>query len=483
MDDDRGRESTRVGQALDGLREGLARLLDSLEGDGLEGFDAAGLLGLMQEFEVFRNRLSVVDHRLIGAAEAAGVAGLCGQPSMRQALVHLLRLSPGEASRRVVAAQACTEQVSTLGEVLPPARPHLAAAQAAGVVSAEQVHVVASALDKVDRRGFDPTDIVSAEKLLCDFAGTFGTKDLRHLTVHTVAAIDPDGTLPATQLSLDRRHFQLTRCPDGMYTGEFRLTGAVGAKLRALLSAAIHSGYGGGAHGPMAGDPPAEPDIRTYGQRAHDALEDLCDRLLRAGEVVGVGGVPATVIVTVDLNDLQDRMGYATTTDGTPLPVPELLRLADQADIIPAVINSTGAVLTVGRSRRIATPTQTLALIARDHGCTFPGCWRPPEWCERHHIKDWAEGGTTDLDNLTLLCRYHHHNFAQHGWTCRLNSDRLPEWVPPRWLDAQQKPIFNSRIRAHVDAPKRRPTSTGRARQVHGPAATSATTDAKDEGS
>ncbi|HEX8509564.1 MAG TPA: HNH endonuclease signature motif containing protein, partial [Propionibacteriaceae bacterium] len=82
-------------------------------------------------------------------------------------------------------------------------------------------------------------------------------------------------------------------------------------------------------------------------------------------------------------------------------------------------------------------------------------CTRPPQWCERHHIIEWAAGGTTDLDNLTLLCRYHHHNYAQRGWTCRLNNDRLPEWTPPRWLDPTQTPILNSRIRAHHDTPKR----------------------------
>jgi hypothetical protein len=55
-------------------------------------------------------------------------------------------------------------------------------------------------------------------------------------------------------------------------------------------------------------------------------------------------------------------------------------------------------------------------------------------------------GGNTDLNNLTLLCRYHHTHFLQKGWTCRINPDGLPEWTPPKWVDAEQHPHTNTRI-------------------------------------
>jgi hypothetical protein len=154
---------------------------------------------------------------------------------MRQVLVQVLRLSPAEASRRVLAAQVCSEQVSVHGEVLAPVRPQLAAGQAAGVLSAEQVQIVAAALAKVDRPGIDPADVAAGERLLCEFAVTFGAKDLKHLAERTVDALDPDGTLPDEQLHLDRRHLTVRRCRNGMYAGEFRLTGPVGAKLSAVL--------------------------------------------------------------------------------------------------------------------------------------------------------------------------------------------------------------------------------------------------------
>jgi hypothetical protein len=320
--------------------------------------------------------------------------------------------------------------------------------------------------------------------VLTNFAVSCGTKDLRHLADRFVDAIDPDGTLPNDQLNQDRRHVTLRQCRDGMYAGEFRLTGTAGAKLTALLQPLARPRVE--SHTEPDGTVVQLVDERTYGQRTHDALEDLCDRALKAGDVVGVGGTPATVIVTIGYDDLTDRLGYGTTTDGTLLSARDVLKLASEAEIIPAVLGHTGAVLELGRTRRIATNAQTHALIARNHGCSFPGCWRAPEWCDRHHITEWVDGGLTDLDNLTLLCRYHHHNFANRGWTCHLNTDRLPEWRPPRWVDRDQKPLLNSRITAQLTAPKRkrqrqRPDNQTE-RSVQGRALATAHSDGDGEG-
>ena len=69
-----------------------------------------------------------------------------------------------------------------------------------------------------------------------------------------------------------------------------------------------------------------------------------------------------------------------------------------------------------------------------------PRVYPSTDWCDRHHIIDWINGGPTDLDNLTLVCRYHHTHFLQKGWTCRINADELPEWIPPWWIDQHQRP-------------------------------------------
>ena len=76
-------------------------------------------------------------------------------------------------------------------------------------------------------------------------------------------------------------------------------------------------------------------------------------------------------------------------------------------------------VLDVGRASRVATGAQRRALFIRDGGCAFPGCDRPPGWCEAHHVVHWIDGGATDLDNLLLLCSHHHHLCHEGGWTVR----------------------------------------------------------------
>ena len=120
-------------------------------------------------------------------------------------------------------------------------------------------------------------------------------------------------------------------------------------------------------------------------------------------------------------------------TDFGDVSVAQLLRLAAEAEIVPVVLNDAGGILAYGQSKRFATAAQTTALRARDGGCTFPGCDRPPEWCERHHVLPWSRGGPTDIDNLTLLCGYHHHNFEQWGWQVSMEHGK-PHWTAPEHL-------------------------------------------------
>jgi len=191
----------------------------------------------------------------------------------------------------------------------------------------------------------------------------------------------------------------------------------------------------------------AIPDERPHGQRLHDGLDEACGRLLKMKDQPSVGGVQASVIVTIGVEELLTKTGLAETSDGSMLTADQLLRIADEAEIWPTIINQDGVPLALGRTQRLASRGQTMALITRDAGCSFPGCTHPPSWCDRHHILDWILGGLTDLDNLSLLCRYHHTHFLQKGWTCRMNTHGLPEWIPPWWIDQQQRPQINARIR------------------------------------
>ena len=73
-------------------------------------------------------------------------------------------------------------------------------------------------------------------------------------------------------------------------------------------------------------------------------------------------------------------------------------------------------------------------MIARDLGCSFPGCTAPPAWCQAHHITDFSLTHRTSVDDGTLLCGFHHREHPRLGWTCRM-IDGNPHWTPPHWLD------------------------------------------------
>jgi hypothetical protein len=78
-------------------------------------------------------------------------------------------------------------------------------------------------------------------------------------------------------------------------------------------------------------------------------------------------------------------------------------------------LDAKGAPLDVGRTRRTIPPAMRRALVVRDRGCRFPGCDRPPEWCEAHHLWHWVDGGDTKPENIALLCEFHHRCAHEHG--------------------------------------------------------------------
>ena len=447
--------------ALDAFEAALTDVIEKVESGGLDQLTAEQKISWWRRFETFRNRLPLIDHSLIAEAEATDLPATACSSSLTGFLVQVLQLSPGEAASRVRAA-AVGPRMSMLGEQLEPVLPRLAALQRQGAVSTEKVQIVERAMQKLSRPDLHPQDVETAEQLLTQYAPTLGPADLRRYALHVVNAADPDGPEPIDdQLQQERRYVELKQRRDGMWHLQGKLTTTVGAQLNAILDPLTKprtttlEGEDGAST--------AIPDERPHGQRLHDGLDEACGRLLKMKDQPSVGGTPASVIVTVQLEELLTKAGLAETSDGSMLTADQLLRIADEAEIWPTIINQDGVPLALGRSQRLASRGQTMALITRDGGCSFPGCTHPPSWCDRHHILDWILGGLTDLDNLTLLCRYHHTHFLQKGWTCRMNPDGLPEWIPPWWIDQQQRPQINARIR-RIHAQRQQHPRRGRRR-------------------
>jgi hypothetical protein len=129
-------------EALDALNVGLDHLMKLVEDGGLEVFDDAQLVDFLQGFERLRNRLPLVDHAVIGAAVGRDLPAKLTQASPQRMLAAMLRISVGEAARRVHAAEGLAERTTMTGEPLSPIRPHLAAAQRAGDIG-QRHHVTA----------------------------------------------------------------------------------------------------------------------------------------------------------------------------------------------------------------------------------------------------------------------------------------------------------------------------------------------------
>jgi hypothetical protein len=131
------------------------------------------------------------------------------------------------------------------------------------------------------------------------------------------------------------------------------------------------------------------------------------------------------------------------TAHGALISLPALGCALCEAEVDTVLVNAVGGVLAFGRSRRLASKAQRLALAARDGGCSFPSCTRPASWCEAHHVVPWQHDGPTDLDNLCLVCSYHHRHFDRLGWAVTM-TDGVPEWIPPPWIDPTRTPRRNA---------------------------------------
>ncbi len=129
-----------------------------------------------------------------------------------------------------------------------------------------------------------------------------------------------------------------------------------------------------------------------------------------------------TIILTADYDTITCQLKNAGLIDGTPISIDIIRRLACEANILPAIFNNKKQPLYLGRSRRTHTKTQLLALYKRDKHCT--SCGIRASSCEVHHIVPWQQGGTTNINNLTLLCPKCHHQTHKHIHPNRYNQPR-----------------------------------------------------------
>jgi hypothetical protein len=140
-------------------------------------------------------------------------------------------------------------------------------------------------------------------------------------------------------------------------------------------------------------------------------------------------------------HDLRARRGLARLEGQSPAAsIATAERHICSAGTVPVLFDGK-QVIDVGRELRLYNTRQRIGLAARDGGCRFPGCDRPPSWCEAHHINEWQrDNGRTSIEDGVLLCRHHHLLVHNNGWRVTRNGDEY-FLVPPAREDPLQRAI------------------------------------------
>lgn len=452
-----------------GVRGGVAAARDAVDvllAAPLAAVPAADLIEVFRELEVQRRRLAAVDQRLIAALGSSGAVAEAGATSLPDLVAGSACCSRGEARARVSRSVDLGPRRTVSGEPLEPIHAVLAAAVADGAVSEPQSDVIIDACGRIGPDA-EPWVFEVVQRFLVRAARVEPPAALARSAAWVLAQLDPAGLEPAERTTERSRSFCLAERAgaDGCVAAKGRLTPETAAVLRSVLDALA---------APRPVNAAGQRDERDAGQRRHDALLEMALRLLRSGELPDCGGVAASVLIELSgLADLSEaaptnssaqgattsepddvgageagrllaRMsGLGRLRDGGPIRLERLRPLLDECEITTVVLTASGGVLDYGRERRVATPAMRRALAARDGGCCFPGCDRPPAWCEAHHVWAWIDGGPTCLGNLCLLCAHHHRAFGPAGWQVQMR-DGIPVWIPPPWLDPRRQILTNT---------------------------------------
>ena len=316
-----------------------------------------------------------------------------------------------------------------------------AAAQRAGKLGAGQVGVIRRFYHQlpgwVDQRTRD-----HAEANLAKRGTQFRPAQLAGLADTIADCLNPDGTYRdedrARRRGLTLGNQQADDMSElrGWLTPELRATiEAVWAKLAApgMCNPADEAPVIDGAPCEQA----VQRDARSAAQRNHDALNAALRALLASGKLGQHNGLPASIIVTTTLAELEAAAGKGLTGGGTILPMSDVIRLARHARHYLAIFDN-GKALALYHTKRLASPAQRIVLYAKVRGCSAPGCDVKGYYSEVHHVTDYATCHTTDVNDLTFACGPQHRILQPGGWSTRKNAKGDTEWIPPPHLERGQ---------------------------------------------
>lgn len=427
----------------------LESVLDQMPIGGWTGLEPALVRSLAER--LMRIEARVKAHQL-AAARALEASGLAKQSGATSTGAMLAGAFGGD--RR--AAESMVHQ----GQALEDA-PATEEALAAGEIGAAQAGIIAGAVGDLPA-GTTPEQKKACEEALVGDAGKYSLKDLRSRSKRITDQYKPKPQVDATEndnledeekAAWKKAEFWMRSNGDGTSSGGFRLPEAQADMLEAAIKSICapkrdhlrdhpgarpagsgSGGSGAGGSGSGTGDSTGhsfydrELDFRT---RMGAGFAELCSHL--PGHLLpGRSGLGATLMVHLDYDTLVDGVKAATLSTGTRLSAAQARLMACNLGIVPQVFGGRSVPLDHGHEQRLFTKAQKQALAARDGGCTFPGCDRPPEQAEGHHWRaPWSAGATTKLDDGVLICPHHHRLIHNEDWSLRLGPTGKIEYRAP----------------------------------------------------
>ncbi|CAJ1499227.1 HNH endonuclease signature motif containing protein [[Mycobacterium] holstebronense] len=422
-------------EVFDALATALDRALD-LDFEALTPRECLALLG---RCERLRRRLPAVEHPLVNRLAGTDPAELGGKP--RWVLADELRISRGEAGRRLAEAAELGARRTLTGEALDPVLPAVATAQREGKISTAHIAVIRSFFTYLPD-AIDAGTLTQAEQHLTALGTDCRPDELAKLAQRLADHLQPDGNYTEDDRAKRRGIVLGSQDRDGMTP----IKGYLDPQARATWDAVLARWAAPGMCNPndatpCTGGTPSQTqidaDARSAAQRNHDALTAMGRALLASGNLGQHNGLPATIIVSTTLADLESGTGKAHTGGGTWLPIRDVIAMASHAHHYLRIYDGAKE-LALFHTKRLASPAQRIVLYARERGCSHPNCPISGYFCEVHHDEDYAKTRRTDITDLTLRCGPHHQLITSGGWKTRKRHDGTTQTLPPPHLDHGQ---------------------------------------------
>jgi len=372
--------------------QAMATWIRDADGEGLGE-------GLIQLREAGIDPLEAVFASGVRRFDKSGEYRADGALSLTAWLRWKCKLSGGAAMERVEIAR----QLEKL--------PATAAAFANGDVGFQHVAVLARTAEHVGAAAVrkDEASLLKAAQTMDPGQFTTVAKNFEH-------RVDAAGALAEANNAYQRRYFHISEPHDGLVRLDGVLDAEGGATLRTALQPFMK---------------PVKDDARSYGQRSADALVQLGREGGSGGKRDGAGPRPQ-LIIRASLDTLAGTKGAPAgeLEGGGTVPAETLQRYACDSAI--SRITGQGELEhELNHATRTLPASTRRALEARDRHCVFPGCARPTNWCDGHHLVWWTRGGETALPNLALLCRPHHRMVHEEGWILERTKESHWKAKPP----------------------------------------------------